>query len=197
MIGEMLAKKFLSVFNIANGLVRLDSTGKIPALDGSLLTNLPAAASSGWTVIARTTDSAAVNNSTTFVDDGVLQFAVEANKDYIGEFVIFISTTAVADWKCQLTGPASPTSVRIYGQSLQSAGAWNAQHNGTPPVITAFSTALDDSTSMSTASLARIQFHIQNGANAGTVALQFAQLGADANDTKNLRGSYVMYMKTN
>jgi len=236
-LAKLLSNAFLTSFNAANSLVKLDGSGNLPAVGGAAVTGLnasnlasgtvpdarfpatlPAASAAnltsipaanltgalpaisgasltgiatGDTYVFRSSDSAAVNNSTTFVDDGVLEFAVAANKIYVGRFVVWVTSDAAVDYKFQLTGPASPTQVRYCAYLM--AGSSPVTMSG---VKSDFSQAAN-TTSGGTDNLVVCEFSINNGANAGTVKWQFAQNAIGVVDTKNLKGSFVSYKLLN
>lgn len=175
--------------NGASGVVVLDASAKLPAVDGSALTNLPGG---GATYVYRTADSSVVTGSTAYVDDGVLQFAVSASKDYTARFVIRCTTNASADIKFQITGPASPTLVKYVVTGIDANGA----QASFSPLATAFSTSISCDISATTATVF-IDLIVRNGTNAGTVKLQFAQNTSNGVSTFISAGSILEYKQLN
>ena len=140
-------------------------------------------------IIQRTSDSANVNASIVYVSDGVLQFPVLANKNYWAVWDLYVTTTAAADIRVQLTGPAAPTIVRYsafyIGASFTSS-----------TLATAFSTSLTLA-SCAVDTWVQLVMMCMNGANNGTIALQFAQGTSTGVNTFINKGSTVQYQQTN
>jgi hypothetical protein len=144
----------------------------------------------------RTTNGTDKNQDINFADDGVLQFPVSANKDYIARFVIRAQSNGTAKLKYQLTGPASPTLILYHSYSandLAAGGVINA--NGTP-YATAFSTSQNASFGTTNDTIF-IEMFLRNGANAGTVKLQYAQAVSTNVTTRTLPGSVVTWQQLN
>jgi hypothetical protein len=109
------------------------------------------------------------NTTTSMADITGFSFPVEANKIYNFDFVLNVDTDASTKaifW--QFTGPASPTRfwANVFYFDSGPTYAWQ--------VITAFSTPTSATTQASTQPYTRITGFLQNGANAGTVQLQWA-----------------------
>ena len=132
----------------------------------------------------RTTDGTPVNNSTVLVADDVLKFDIGASEVWAFECGIYW-TSATASLKFDFTGPASPTAVIFGYDSADSNIA------GTPEIVTAFETTLPNYHRATSAFFA-VKGVIQNGVNAGTVQLRIAQVAQVAEDTKLLKGSYLI-----
>ena len=139
-----------------------------------------------WTDIFKTSDQT-TNTDTTLSDDSTLVWTAEASRVYAVEYVIFYNTPAAADFKYTLTGPASPTLVRIHGRVWDGSGS---------AVADAFNTAFGTSnavTSGNTDFILRIAAIVQNGATAGPVAFQWAQNTSNASDTTVYAGSKLRF----
>ena len=142
----------------------------------------------GGTIFNRVTSTATVNNSTTLVNISGMSFAVVANGVYTFCFVIMGATTStVSDWKFAVTGPAAPTSIR-YG----------AKNNQAPNqiVLSSFTSWTVQGYAGTTEEVIVINGVLANGANAGTVQLQFAQAVANASNTTISVNSHVIAMRT-
>ena len=111
-----------------------------------------------------------------------LSFAVLANKNYIFEFYIHFVSAAAADIKMTLTGPAAATAIRF--GSTQASGAAASDHS-------AFASTIDSATNGQDSFLI-LAGQLRNGANAGTVQFQFAQLAGDVSNTIVYAESSVM-----
>lgn len=139
-------------------------------------------------LIKTTTES--ITSDDTLSSDAALQFAVLANEDYRFRFVIFYETAAAADFKYTVDGPSSPTLVRIFHRSVAPA----ATAFGGILTETAFGfTAVAITAASATAGVIFIDGVLHNGANAGTVAFQWAQNTNNGGTTEVLKGSYVEY----
>ncbi len=143
-----------------------------------------------FTAVKKTADES-VTSSTTMQNDDHLSFSLAASTKYAGRIVLFVN--AVSDvnnnFKCQITGPASPTLVRIAIRDERGNGVAAM----VPTVLTAFSTsqAVGNSVNATTDCAVFIDFLVQNGANAGTFQLQWAQVTSSATATKVYAGSYL------
>jgi hypothetical protein len=129
-------------------------------------------------------------SDTAFNNDAVLTFPVVANGTYRAKGRIWFETPAAADFKWQLTGPSTPTVLNI-AHSAIAGGA------------TAFSAIADDtaySTSNSvlgggTTGYVEFEALVQNGANGGSVAFQWAQVTSTASNTTVRAGSAIDYVR--
>jgi hypothetical protein len=134
---------------------------------------------------ARVTGNVTKNNSTVFGDVTGALFTVVANGEYEFECVLHVTGTNAASAKFQFTGPASPTGV-IYGVSNRASEVKSAL---------ALSTAVFYLLEGTAATQIRIKGHLRNGANAGTVQLQFAQWTAEVSDLIVFAESYVIFRR--
>jgi len=179
--GDSLADG-LAVGTSANNLVQLDANAKLPAVDGSQLTNLP----SGTTIVVVVKSSnQAVTNSTTLVADSQLKFAVAANETWAFEFYINAADGSSGGIRALIDFPSgatcsnimfgdatSGTAFKIYygtgGGEGSGFGVWNNGGGG---------------------SFLQIKGTIVNGSTAGYCALKWAQSTATANGTTVMAGS--------
>lgn len=148
-------------------VVQLTAAGKLPAVDGSLLTNVNAGlVAAGTTKVAINYKTADQTFSTTsFTDITGMSFSIGAGETWA--FVAFFKRTSGGGntQTIAINGPASPSSLSVnyglYGD------------NG-PSVLTVTHTAYD-STGVDTGDsggFVNVAGVIVNGANAGTVALR-------------------------
>jgi hypothetical protein len=128
-----------------------------------------------------------VTSSTTLVDATDLSAAVLANKTYRIRGVIFFATAAsVSGVKFGVNGPTSPTSVFLGSNIMTGA-------NGVSSVVaTAYNVAIHSGSGATIGTGARYWYLdgiLINGANAGTLQIQFAQATSDAGAVTVNRGS--------
>jgi hypothetical protein len=136
---------------------------------------------------ARVTGDVTKNNSTTFGDVTGALFSVVASGDYEFECVLKVVGTNVANSKWQFTGPAAPTGV-IYGvnSSVTPSAAQAA---------VAFSTSLAANLPNAIETMVLLKGHLRNGANAGTVQLQFAQATGEVSNLIVRAESYLTFRR--
>ena len=132
--------------------------------------------------IVRKTSDQTVNNSNVYVDDSEMKMAVGANEIWLVEMYLKIQTTAVADFKCQLTCPVG--------------GVVNARQSFPTYALQDYVGATTQITLTTAADLTNAGGMILciyvGGANPGTLQLQWAQSVADAHDTKVLTNSVLV-----
>lgn len=129
-----------------------------------------------WVRIRRSSDSAGVTNSTTMVDDGVLQFAIGANEEWIVDVTLAISAGAGGGHRETITGPAGATGEII----------WNTLASYHAPLGT------DLGESGTAISGPTMRVWVVNGGTAGTVKVRYAQYASDASPTVIKAGSYLV-----
>lgn len=110
-----------NAFNTANKLVRLDGSAKLPAVDGSQLTNI----TENIHLFAIKSASETVNNSTTLQDDDHLKLTLAANTTYNVTLCIMIEAASsnIPDFKFTFSGPALSTASFAYHGS-EAAGSF-------------------------------------------------------------------------
>lgn len=129
--------------------------------------------------------------TTTLADDPHLLFPVVANAQYAFRFQLFFDTTAAGDFKIALNGPASPVGVRFMRQAiLPGATAWSVVG-----VTTAYGTGVALAGTGTTGGYCEGNGILSNGANAGNVAVQWAQNTSDPGNTTVLQGSMLWYAR--
>lgn len=139
----------------------------------------------GWVYAYKTADSSFTSN-TTLASDADMQFAMAASKKYMVESLVIAnapSSGPVGGLKIADTGPASPTQVL-------------SDINGAAPVaVIASATAYSTILTIGTLGHYRLDYksRINNGVNAGTFALQFAQGSSNATASVVYTGSYLRY----
>lgn len=139
-----------------------------------------------WTVVKKTADQAITSN-TTLADDTYLQFSMAANTTYAIRFMYFI-TSGAGGINIGANGPSSPTKLRFSN--------FVASGSTTPPGLVNLAVVYGSLWStVPTSPTIAIGFDgvIQNGANAGTFAVQVAQNTSNAAATTFEKGSYLEY----
>jgi hypothetical protein len=149
-------------------------------------------AGGGDTVAKKTADQS--NSTTTLADVTDLGFPVSANADYWFEFIVVFQTAATTTGiRLDLNGPASPTYIvwwREIPLSAQTAGTDNIQDR---QLVAWQGDAATGSIGVANQNfVARITGILRNGANAGTLQLQFASEVAGSAVTVKA-GSIVRY----
>lgn len=127
--------------------------------------------------VVRKASDETVNNSTTYQNDDALLLAVLANTTWVIEFELLVNTSAVADFKAQLTGPAGST---IYGNNVVLNATGNFAEVEGAAVTMAGTGAVK---------LQHLKFLVIVGSTAGNLQLQWAQNTLEATDTKVLADS--------
>jgi hypothetical protein len=136
------------------------------------------AAGSAWTTIKKTTDQS-ITSSTTFTDDTVLQFSMDANSTYAIRGCYFISYSG-GGWKFAVNGPSAtriramvfPNNIAI---TAYNTTIWNAAGSG--EVVVAYNVEIAVSSSP------------------GTFAMRIAQNASSGGATVFEAGSWMEYMK--
>jgi hypothetical protein len=121
-----------------------------------------------------------ITSTTTFTNITELSFPVEANAVYRFRATVIVYAGA-GGFRMTVNGPASPVRVDFAGVGLQSS-------------VTSYGNSLTNSTSTVNA-LTAVQGVIHNGANAGTVTLQFRQDSANAAATTVKSGSWIEWQE--
>lgn len=138
-----------------------------------------------WKIVKKTADES-VTSSTTFQNDDALAFSISANKSYLFRAALAYSAAASGGIKFQWTGPASPTLVGMVDRYDGISGG-NA--------ATAFSSVMLSLANAATKRIYEVIGIIQNGANAGTAQLQWAQNTTNGTATTVFKGAAVEYVQ--
>lgn len=148
--------------------------------------NFTVASTNQWVdVIKDTTTTIATN--TVLATDAQLQFPVQANTTYMIEGEIWIISNSVSGYKMGITGPAAPTLLRAFLSELDDGNtlthfdvvAYSQMRNNTP----------------GSTEITNLKFRatLENGVNAGTFGIQFAQNVSSATVFTVSKGSYLKY----
>lgn len=142
-------------------------------------------ASSGGLTFTKKIANETRSASTTLANDSTLLIDVAANTKYRFRLTVFYTTPAAADFKYALDGPASPTQVAIRQSHVVPGASANTNQIMQSAEIGSTS-VLSGTTDPGYITMDGI-WH--NGANAGTLAFQWAQVTSDAGNTTVLAGS--------
>lgn len=142
----------------------------------------PAGGGGGPTIARKSADQA--STSTTFADVTGLTFSINAGTTYSIEcnlsYLTAATTTAL---QVSLNGPAAPTAVRFTVETSTSA---TARHNASQ---NAYEANTNPASALTTALPARVAGTIENGANAGILALRM-RTEVNASSVTIQRGSF-------
>jgi hypothetical protein len=145
-----------------------------------------AAAAASWTTVSKTATETR-NTTTTFADDAELTFPVVAGGTYRFRIALHFATTTAPNFKFQLAGPATPTTVNWTATWPSSVAGANSDTR----FFAAYATAAG--VTDTAAGVVMIDGFVINGANAGNVRLQWAQSVLSGINTSILKGSYLEY----
>ena len=119
-----------------------------------------------WQIVEQTSNFSVTSNAS--LANTSLTFAVAASTKYRFRIFAFITCGTTGGWAVQLTGPASPTAILTMIRGTDSAG------NSLASSVNSFALTNQNEASVSGATI-EILGLLQNGTNAGSVTLQFAQ----------------------
>lgn len=146
--------------------------------------------SGSWTMVKKASDQTK-NSDTTLAADSALQFSMSANTRYTIRFHVAFSTTATPDFKFDLDGPVSPTSVQFNTFRASHSGATVSNNR-----VTAFNASTSVTNTADGYGYIMGEGYVYNGANSGTFSFRWAQDTSDAGNTTVLKGSYIEYLAT-
>ena len=153
-----------------------------PGTSGNLLTSngttwASAAPPTSWTRIVKSSNQ--TFSSTTFANDTELQFSAAANKIYELRGVAFLLSASNGGSKCTVNGPASPNYARFgLGQYVIF----------TSTLGNAF---ISNTTDVGASILQPFYGVVSNGANAGTIAIQWGQAAGPSGTLTIYAGSWL------
>lgn len=140
-----------------------------------------------WKHVPKTADES-LNTSASLQDDNELLLAIGANEIWLIEATILVhSTSSTPDFLFGFSAPTSPdlafADYVVYNGSIFEGG----------PVGTGGSQVVG--ISANTVAILKIQFYIDNGANAGNFVFRWAQNTSNAANTTVKAGSYLACLK--
>ena len=137
-------------------------------------------------VIKKKTADEGLASSTTMQADNHLSFAIAASENWVFRFDLMLSAqNSTADHKFDIQTPASPTNCQWYYDDAEAATSSSAINCGTDTAIATL-VAQDPY---------YIGGSIENGANAGSVALEWAQSASNTSSIWVKRGSSMTAFK--
>ena len=137
-------------------------------------------------VVVRKTANQIVNNSNVLVNDTHLLYAIAASEEWVYQFVLYITGNVAAGLKAAITVPALCT-LRWGFSSAQAAGGVAVM-----PVVQTISGNSSSVEVDGTPAAHIIELWVLNGANAGSVQLQWAQQAAHGSDLTVYQGSHLV-----
>jgi len=139
-------------------------------------------------IVKRKTADESVTSSTALQDDNHLAFAIGANEEWVADYDLYAENgLSVTGIKLAVTVPAGATMFLFaMCSALIPAGNSNSQSTSSSGAALNYTTAM-----MTNASPAyfRMSIRVVNGANAGSVTLQFAQSTSSATAVALMAGS--------
>jgi hypothetical protein len=152
-----------------------------------------------FTTVFKPSDESVGN--ATFQGDDDLTFAVLANTTYSFRITIYYTTPLGANLKVQLTGPASPTlvvyevtAVKPGGSTVSPAAVATAFGTDTTGCTAGTCVALVGSSTLH--GVAHVTGILQNGANAGSITVSWAQ-NSQSGTSQVFAGSFVEWHRVN
>lgn len=140
-----------------------------------------------WVLINKLNDEARTS-STTLTADADLRLILQASRTYSIKIVIFFDTVAAADFKYSLSGPASPTLVRIRRQHIEPGGG-----TFTDAIDTSYTSSTSVTGTGTTGGYVMFDIIVQNGGTGDWFYFNWAQDTSNGSATTVLSGSYLMY----
>ena len=160
-------------------------------LGGALPTPIDAEMVGAETIILKSADQTKASD-TTLANDTHLQFTMLANRTYRIKIKVFFDcgdALGADGFKYALTGPSSPTLVRVE-KSDQAPGALTPTNYINDTSYTASTSVVSGAQNGGTLTM---EIDVQNGANGGTFAFQWAQNMSDTDATTVRKGSSLTY----
>jgi hypothetical protein len=173
-----------------NGVTGLATEARLDAYDGASYISLTSRGR--YARRMRTTNAAAINNSTTLVNDGVLVVTLDVTGTFSFRGRLYYDSSAVADIKMALTFPAVAASGAKWGLLGRNA---TTQTNIDAIVATASGTALAaGGNGVGTETFFDFEGFITTTAT-GSLQVQYAQNALDATNTTVRFGSFLEVIK--
>lgn len=146
----------------------------------------------GFTLLKKTSTTTKTSNAN-YADDDTLLFAMSANKTYIVRLKVFFLMAAACDIKFIIAGPASPTQISFVRKEWEDVRATLVTSGKS---VGAYAdTELLATVAAQSEGLLEFDMVIQNGANAGNLSLQWAQITSSGAEAKVYKGSYLEYLQ--
>ena len=127
------------------------------------------------------------NNDAVLSDDSELIISVAINEVILLKSVIYFTCNVASGIRIALNGPAATTSIRSYAFMYDSTGAISSGIAASYGIYALLIGGISGH--------CIIESTIENGANAGNIAVQWAQHTSNANNTTVERGSYIKWYR--
>jgi hypothetical protein len=171
--------------NIAQTIYGVQTFSSIPVLPASDPTTANQAVrksyADGITRVVYKTTTETVNNSAAVQNDDELLVSLEANTKYVMEALLYVTSSASADFRHTWTFPVGATYLGFVLGLDYASGAITMQGFG--------------GAVFNGGGYIKIESSFSVGANAGNLQLQWAQGSAEVSDTKVYAGSYLKITK--
>ena len=145
-----------------------------------------------WSTVVKMANTNRTNTATLAADPDLV-VPMLANKSYRIRGTVVIFTSATPDFKYRFTGPAAPGTILIRAKHINGLGTaptdyFEAAYSAADKVFLMSGTAFG---------YIELDIYINNGANAGNFAFEWAQNTSDAGNIFTWTGSYFDYMRVN
>lgn len=167
-----------------NNLLQLSVAGKIPAVDGSQLINLP-------TPIIYKSAYESVTNSETLQDDNDIKFSIGVNERWVFRIFLNIVSDSTGGIRLKITYPAAAT---LYALAI---GPTTSTTSIDIKLLSSGTEATGYCSFISGGTMVTIEGMIFNYSNPGTFQLQWAQSVSNTVPVYVNAGSYLMKYKVN
>lgn len=150
--------------------------------------NFTVASTDQWTDIIKNATTTIATNTVLAVD-AQLQFPMLAGESYIIEADVWITSVAASGYKTSITGPAAPTSVKASMTEIDDG------NNITNFDVAAYATLRNNTPAGTEITHLMYSIIVENGANAGTFGINFAQNVSNAAVLTVHKGSRLRYRR--
>jgi hypothetical protein len=143
-----------------------------------------------WNLSLKTVTTT-IQSDATLNNDSDLAFPMAAGAKYIIRAMVFFTSDATADFKWRITGPASPTFVKLYRKNVNpdTLTALRADYSlaySAADVVPGFTAGTDG--------IVEWDALVHNGTTAGDFVFQWSQNSSNASNTSVQAGSYIEWM---
>lgn len=136
----------------------------------------------------RTANATGITSNTTLASDSVLTVPIAANAVvYVEAFIPFSLAGVLSGYKFGIGLPASPTNVLLVGEVTNAVTGALALSS----LVSAAGLITGGALATSGSHFAKITGTVENGANAGSIAVQAAQNTSDGSALTILRGAFI------
>lgn len=180
-----------TVSTLENSVSSLADVDRAEISDGANWISL--AHRANYFVGMRSSDAAAINNSTAFVSDAVMTVALATPATYMVDGSIYYDSSNAADFKMNLTWPGG-TSGRVVVWGLDPAGTTQIGSLKQGVTTASGTSFVFIGAGVGTATFCKFEGRLVT-AGAGSLIVQYAQAGADATNTTVRSGSFLRVIR--